>query len=130
MEEARHRTHLALVASGTGLWTTDLVSNTTELDECAASIWGFPAREPIPQSQIEARIVLADRIRRQTALASISDPTDATHFDVEYRISACDPRPERWVAVRGHTEFENGKPRRRFGTVRDISARKAAEKKF
>jgi two-component system CheB/CheR fusion protein len=63
----------------------------------------------------------------QAALGQSVDPSGDGVCDIEFRVVGVNGGPERWVATRGKTVFEQGRVASFHGVVLDISKRKSAE---
>ena len=63
----------------------------------------------------------------EQAIEGCADPRGDGVYNVEYRVIGRNDGAERWIATRGKTGFENGRPARFYGVALDISDRKQLE---
>ncbi len=126
LEASDTRTRLALEAAELGAW-----ESTPALDDLA---WDARTRELLDHDPEEAldyatsfisRIHPDDRADVVAANAAAAAPGGG-RLDNEYRIVTRDGR-QRWIHARGRLIEADGRPGRFVGTVRDISAAKAAD---
>ena len=128
LRDTAERLSLALDAAEQGDFMWDTATDAAVLSEKAAAIFGVPAGVPVSREAMRQMIDPADRDRtRRAADHSLAAGTD---YDMEYRVR----RPDGsviWVNARGRYELDNdGKPRRMFGVIADISGRKVAEQQL
>jgi PAS domain S-box-containing protein len=128
LRESKDRLQLALNTAEIGWWQKDPLLG-LKTDARLQAIFGFTADES-PSSEEFLRWVHPDDASRVSArLEVLFDPAAAKPYVDEYRIYRRDGEI-RWVQVRGLSYFEGSGPERRivrFGTVRDITERKARE---
>ena len=129
--EMQTRTQLALEAAGLGMWTWDIATDVLEWDNRTAHTWRLPPGAAPTMSAIDALIHPEDREFKQKALRHALDPANDGTYNVEYRIVGSGvgsgQAVERRVASLGKTEFQDGKPVRVIGIIRDVTERRHAE---
>jgi PAS domain S-box-containing protein len=129
-EEALRRSEARLQAAadllGLGLYAWDPHTNAVEWDGRVKAIWGLPADARVDYETWRRGVHPEDWPRVEEMMAKCIDPSDGIH-EVEYRVLGLDG-VTRWVAARGQTRFENGRPVEILGVALDITARKRAER--
>ena len=110
-----------------GRYRQDPVTQTIEWDAHLKSMWGLAPDAPVDLGVFISGIHPDDRERVQGALGQSVDPSGDGVCDIEFRVVGVSGGPERWVATRGKTVFEDGRVASFHGVVLDISKRKRAE---
>ncbi len=110
-----------------GRYRQDPVTQVIEWDAHLKAMWGLAPDAPVDLGVFIAGIHPDDRERVQAALGQSVDPAGDGVCDIEYRVVGVNGGPERWVATRGKTVFEQGRVASFHGVVLDISERKRAE---
>jgi PAS domain S-box-containing protein len=108
-----------------GAWEIDMLRNIVQWSDVTREVLEVPMDEP-PSFSHGLRFYKEgeNRLRMQAALAETI--AKGTIFNLELEIIT-DKGNERWVRVRGSAEFENGKCKRLYGTLQDITDKKIAE---
>ena len=125
--EIEARAQLALDAAQLGSWSWDLGTDIIDWDEAGVSSWGLPKGARLTMSAVDALIHPDDRVAKQDALRRALDPTGDGAYVAEYRVVRSGDGGIRHVASRGKTEFQDGKPVRVIGIIRDITEHQLAE---
>jgi two-component sensor histidine kinase len=68
-----------------------------------------------------------DRARLEAAIARCADPEGDGVCDIDFRVIGIGDGVERWIATRGQTSFDEGKPVGFLGIALDITGRKRTE---
>ncbi|GCL61221.1 PAS domain S-box protein [Pseudaquabacterium pictum] len=123
------RLGMALKASGAGVWDWDLdrsdVHFSAELHEMIGLPAVGPAGAPVSFGQLADRLTpeSLERLMDATRRAALQDGEFAVELQVVNH-----PRGTRWLEDRGRLVLDSsGLPRRMVGTVRDITAQRAAQ---
>lgn len=122
----KNRFSLALASGEMGTYDLDLVSQVTDWDAELFALWGVPADTANPFEVALQRIHPDDLAEHEAAFEASMDPDGDGLYSVEMRVLR-DGNDNFWVASTGLVSFEDKKPVRMVGTVRDISKRKHAE---
>ena len=125
--EARLQAAVDLVGLSLYSWTPQ-----TDAFDCSAQIkatWGLS-----PDARLDCPAFLAlihpdDRLQLEAAVRRTTDPAGDGLYRAEYRVVGIGEALERWVSAQGRTFFDNGKPARHFGIMRDITDQKRAEER-
>ncbi len=122
--EARLRMTLEIGQVGTFDW--NLTTGELIWDERVREIWGLDADEPATVASFYDSLHPEDRERiRATHERSRDDGGDGG-YEGEYRVVNRRDGRIRAVSARGRTLFENGRPVRMMGAVRDVTAMRDA----
>jgi len=126
--QSRESLNAAIELVGLGLYSIDFVNGESRLtwDDRIRGLWGLADDIPITYQVWIDGIHPEDRSRVEAAVDRAHDPAGDGSYDVEYRVCGGDG-VERWVATRGETCFENGKPVSFLGVALDITERKMIE---
>lgn len=134
LQTALVRTELALEAGQTGVWEWDVAGGAMVWDARMRHLFDLPPDAPVSFEILEALIHREDVLKTREATAAATDPEGDAEYDVEFRLAPPPPLPgqmgsppERWVALRGRSIFEDGRAVRMIGIGRDISERKQRE---
>ncbi len=130
LQTSEERLRLAKRAAGLGVYDYDLCTGIIHCDEHIRRLWGIGLQEPVTHELLQEGIHPPDRASRQAAWEIALDPAGNGHYATEYRIIGRSDCVMRWVSVIGQMFFEQGRPRRLVGVVRDITEQKAAEQKI
>ena len=122
--EARLQAAVDLVRLGLYAW--DPQTNELEWDDTVRAMWGLEAGAPVDYGIWRGGIHADDKVRVDESIRRAVDPQTNGVYDVDYRVVGRDGI-ERWVATRGITHFENGKPITFSGVAIDITERKRVE---
>lgn len=121
------RLALAQHASGIAIYDHDLRSGRVFWDARMRAIWGVPDDVAISQEVFAAGLHPDDVEAVEAAFARALDPAGDSAYDAEYRVISRLDGVTRWVAASGRVAFDRGTALRHVGTVRDVTARRAAE---
>jgi PAS domain S-box-containing protein len=124
--EQRYR--LAIESAELGIWELDPASGRLEWDARCQALFGLSPTAPVDQAVFLGALHADDRPRIEAAIAGALDPSGPGRYHVEHRCLGVEDGVERWAASQALTTFEGGSQRRLLGTMRDITARKAAER--
>lgn len=130
--ESRNTLHLALKASGLGIWDWNLEAEETTYDQRAAEVLELPGAGVYRADLTKwiQRCHPQDRAAGMAALTSILSG-DMPDFSIERRL-LLEGGQARWVATHGMVVARNahGQPTRLVGTVADKSEVKALEERL
>jgi signal transduction histidine kinase/DNA-binding response OmpR family regulator len=136
LRESELMLHLALDASGQGVWRWEVDQGTDQLvwDARCKALFGLPPDAPVSYPTWVGAIASEDRGAAETSIARALDPSDKLDdYACEYRALHPDGGI-RWVATAGRAVFETDlavragrRPVRILGTNRDVSRAKKAE---
>ncbi len=130
--ESRNTLHLALKASGLGIWDWNLEADETTYDQRAAQVLELPGAGVYRADLTKwaKRCHPQDRVASMAALSSIMSG-DMPDFSIERRL-LLENGQTRWVATHGMVVARNadGQPTRLVGTVADLSEVKALEQRL
>ena len=90
-------------------------------------MWGLPPDMPEDFEVWRAGVHPGDLARVEQAIERCADPRGDGVYEIEYRVIGRNDGVERWIATRGQTWFENGRPARFYGVALDVSDRKQLE---
>lgn len=126
--QSRENLNTAVQLVGLGLYSVEFVNGESRLtwDHRTRGLWGLADDIPITYQVWIDGIHPEDRPRVEAAIDRAYDSAGDGLYDVEYRVCGADG-VERWVATRGETCFENGKPVSFLGVALDITERKMVE---
>ncbi|MDR3412041.1 MAG: PAS domain S-box protein [Formivibrio sp.] len=128
LRENKARWQLAKMTAGLGIFDHNIASNTIEWDEQAREFWGIRQNEPFGYAEFIAGIHPDDRAATQATINQSHDPESTGKYYAEYRVINRINQSVRNIVASGHVHFENGRPIRAFGILRDITAQKQLEK--
>jgi PAS domain S-box-containing protein len=123
--EARLQAAVDLVKLGRYAWNPQ--SNELQWDETIRAMWGLPADAIVDYEMWRAGVHPDDLGRVEAAVQRCTDPQGDGVYDIEYRVIRRTDGAERWIATRGRTQFENGRPVSFYGVVLDVTDRKRIE---
>ena len=128
LRQSEERLNAAVQLAGLGLYSVEIDGGADLLtwDNRVRSLWGLPPDCDVTYDIWESAIHSDDRERVRAVVERAYDPAGDGLYDVEYRVVGADG-VERWVATRGKTLFESGKPVSFLGVVLDITERKMVE---
>lgn len=131
LEESREKLDLALSASGmVGVWDWNIVDNIVTADDRFAALYGVTPGAAAVGLPIETFLAGIHADDRQRVIAEIGDSLKQPGpVRFEYRLSAREGVPERWVVASGRVITEgNGRAVRLPGIVVDVTdERRVAE---
>lgn len=128
LHESQNRLKSAVELAGLGLYSIEIDGRKSRLtwDARVRKMWGLSDRTKVTFQIWLDGIHPEDRDRVEAAVEQAYDPVGDGLYDVEYRVLGGDG-VERWIATRGETRFENGKPVFFLGVALDITQRKMIE---
>ena len=114
---------------GLSFYSWNLQTGALTCNACIKATWGLP-----PEARVDHAILLAgihpdDRPNVEAAVARTTDPAGDGLYQAEFRVVGSGDAPERWISAHGRTFFDNGRPVRHFGTMRDITDQKREEER-
>ncbi|MFT4076093.1 MAG: PAS domain S-box protein [Asticcacaulis sp.] len=119
---------LATEASDIGLWDLDVVADILFWDVRCRRMFGYSHDDAVSLEGFYEAVHPDDREAVFTAFESAKDTNIRTDYDIEFRVVGKNDGRIRWIAAKGKVLFDSaGRPVRAAGTVRDVSARKAAD---
>ncbi|MDE3177066.1 MAG: PAS domain-containing protein [Pseudomonadota bacterium] len=118
--EARLRLTLEIGQVGTFDW--NLVTDELSWDERVREIWGLDPNERVTGAKFYDSLRPEDRERVRETHERARDPGGDGGYEGEYRVVNRRDGRVRAVSARGRTLFENGRPVRMMGAVRDVTA--------
>ena len=124
LRDSETRVRLALDAAELGAWEAIPGSNEVFGDARARELLGYDNDAPISFEAFLERVHVDDRDR---FAAAVSEALVAGKLDVEFRLSPDLSDQLRWLRSRAQASKASGERHRLIGTVRDVSAEKAAE---
>ncbi|MGI4879755.1 MAG: PAS domain S-box protein, partial [Janthinobacterium lividum] len=128
LRHSETRTRLALEAADLGTWEATPSLGVVHGDQRARYLFGHAVDGPMDyQSHFLTRVHPLYRDMVDSHVREALAPGGAGLIDVEYRVFNAGDGSERWVHLRAQLVKSPGEPRRFVGTVRDISAEKAAD---
>ncbi len=128
LRDSEESLRLTAEATELGLWQFNVASATLTLSPRACAIYGIATDDPAASARVLAAMHPDDRARVRDAFYRVFDPTTGGNFAEEYRLRRPSDGEERWIAVTGQVFFdERAQPLRVMGTLRDVTARRAAE---
>ncbi len=125
LARSEDRLREALAASATGVFEHDHRTDAVFLSPEHRRIWGFDAEATVTLADLVAATHPDDAEPVAAAARRAHDPAGDGRFEVEHRIRRPDGAT-RWITVRSRTVFEDGRPRRTTGAVRDVTEVRAA----
>jgi PAS domain S-box-containing protein len=121
------RVRLALDSAGLGTFDYNPTTGALRWDTRSRALFGLAPHAPVSYSLFISGIHPEDRARVDAAHKRALDPYGDMSFDIDYRAVGIEDGVERWLAARGQTFAENGRPVRFVGTFLDITAKKIVE---
>ncbi|WP_197277312.1 PAS domain S-box protein [Sphingomonas profundi] len=127
LDRSRERLELASHAAGLGNFDYHPDADALEWDDRCRALFGLPPGAPVGYEETFLRgLHPDDRDAAATAVAASLDPAGTGKFRTEYRTIGIVDGIERAVAAEGQAFFDKGRPVRLIGTVRDVTADRAA----
>ena len=129
LRESETKLRLAVEATALGLWDYDIRTGALTWSAHLKALYGLPTGT---QVNFDIFVSLLHPEDRETVLrafeAALTAPGDG-RFAVEHRIQAADG-VERWLSAAGQVVFDaSGRAVRAIGTARDVTDRKADERR-
>jgi PAS domain S-box-containing protein len=128
LRERDLRLRLALEAATMGTFVWDAVDDRAEPDERLRTLFGMPARLPLPKS-IDRYVHPDDRDAVRRAFEAAIDPGGRGVMRMVVRATPPDGSI-RWMELVGRTQFDGTPPRARrlYGVASDVTEREATER--
>ncbi|WP_162596133.1 PAS domain S-box protein [Methylobacterium sp. 17Sr1-1] len=127
LHRAREQLRLAVEAADIGIFDYDLITGDLGWDARVRALFGLPPDAPVTYDTFLAGLHPDDRTWVDEAVKAALDPSGDGSYDIAYRTVGLRDGAERWVAAKGRTLVEQGRPVRFLGTVRDITDTRRAE---
>lgn len=125
--ESEMRVRLALDAAELGAWEAILGLDQVYGDPRSWELLGAEACAVMSFAAFLERVHPADRSRLNDSIAQAMHAGPESRLDVQYRVNPRAGEPTRWLRSRAQVIKRAGERYRLVGTVRDVSADKAAE---
>ena len=126
LQQSKKVLEIALAVGQTGTFEYDHVGDKSYWSPIMRAICGVPDDRVVEAAAYLALIPDEDRNKFAEALAQAHAPSSAGDLDVEHSI-VLPSGAKRWLSVRSHTSFLEGRPHRTIGVILDITERKAAQ---
>jgi PAS domain S-box-containing protein len=126
-EESESRLRLALEATSTGIWQVDFITGDVQWDARSRALFGLGPDDPVTYDIFLSRLHPEDRPAVIAAVERAREPEGAGELRIEHRVVLPHSAEERWITAHGRTLFDDGRPVRIIGTVRDVTARRRTE---
>jgi PAS domain S-box-containing protein len=126
LRESQARLQAAADLIGLALYAWNPQSNAVKWDVRVKAMWGLPPDAPVDYDVWHNAVHPDDLARVDAAVAKALAPDGDGIYGIEYRVIPADG-VERWVATRGQTIFDKGRPVEFNGVALDITERKRAE---
>jgi len=127
LRRSEDRLRLAKAAAGLGIYDRNYLTGAARWDERMRAIWGFAADEAVSEEMFLGAIHPDDRAPRQAILEQ-AFASGGGEYSAQYRVINRRDGSVRDVVSNGRVLFQDGRPARMLGTVRDISAEKQLER--
>jgi PAS domain S-box-containing protein len=124
LRESENRLRLALEAAELGTWDFNPLTGEVAWDERSRRLFGFAPDVPVTYEDYARALHPEDRETVLTCVAAALDPGGSGEIVTEHRVVDQTTGEERWLSGRGRAFFEDGRPVRLIGTVRDVTARR------
>lgn len=130
LRTAEERLRLALENSAVGVWEYDFRTHAVWWSETKKAVLGVPDDHPMTQEAFLALVHPDDRSDVEAGIARAKRAENG-RFDSEFRIRRHADGEEVWLSSCGQVFFDAaGHPLRIVGTMRDITAQRAAQQKL
>lgn len=128
LRESEQRLRLALDAAEMGIWEWDVSTGTYQWNDQTFRMFGYEPQSFVPNYEAWARRVHPDDLPRLAAEARLMMDHPREAFG-EYRAFGQN-NELRWLEARGRFECgDDGRPKRYYGVLMDITQRKRAEER-
>jgi len=125
--ESEQRLRAAQAASGIGIHDYNILTGEIFWDARVRALWGVPEDQTVTYALFTSGIDPDDLPMVEAAVQRALDPTGAGVYNAEFRVIDRRLGQRRRVAATGQAMFRGGRPARLVGTVRDVTAERAAE---
>ena len=129
LRESEARLQAAIDLVGLSLYSWNPQTDALARNAHIKATWGLPPDVRVDHAVFLAGIHPDDRPHVEAAVARSTDPAGDGLYRAEYRVVGIGDALERWISAHGRTFFDNGKPVRHFGAMRDITDQKRAEER-
>jgi PAS domain S-box-containing protein len=129
LRESEARLQAAADLVKLGLYSWDPATNELHWDATVKAMWGIPPDGAIDLDLARAAVHPDDITRVDAAMASCVAPRGDGIYDIDHRVIGQDG-VERWIATRGQTRFEDGRPVSFLGVALDVTDRKIEESRL
>ena len=129
LRESEARLQAAADLVKLGLYSWNPATNELHWDTTVKAMWGIPPDGPIDWDLARASLHPDDVARVDAALSGCVAPEGDGIYDIEFRVIGYDG-VERWIATRGQTCFEDGRPVSFLGVALDVTDRKTEESRL
>jgi PAS domain S-box-containing protein len=126
--EARLQAAVDLLKLGRYAW--DPQTNALQWDDALRAMWGLSPGAYVDYDVWRASVHPDDVAYVEAAIRRCIDRNGDGLYDTEYRVIRRTDGVERWIATRGQTQFENGKPVSFYGVALDVTDRKRIESRL
>jgi PAS domain S-box-containing protein len=123
-QRAQERLHLALGATGLGIWDIDLRTRELSCDPRCREIYGVAAEDTLSLEQALAAMHVEDHTLVRARAVQALDPASGGRYEGEHRVIGISDSVERWVHATGQVYFIESRPVRFVGTVQDVTTQK------
>lgn len=127
---SEERLRLAKDAAGLGIFDWDIVNGRGECDARARELQGLGPDEPITAATLVAGIPVDDLAGIQACIERAFDPHGTGEYRAEARVVSRVDGAVRQVAANGQVFFENGRPVRIVGTLKDVTQQRRLEREI
>jgi PAS domain S-box-containing protein len=129
LRESEARLQAAVDLVGLSLYSWNPQTGALDCNAQIKATLGLPPDAALDHAAFLALIHSDDRPQLEAAVARTTDPAGDGLYRAEYRVVGLGDAHERWISAQGRTFFDDGKPVRHFGTMRDITDQKRAEER-
>lgn len=126
--DTEQRLRRALEAAEIGIWDFNPLSGRLDWDARCKALSGLSPSANVDYDVFLSAVHPGDCDRVKDELARALDPAGNGEYESEYRTVGLEDRALRWIAAQGRTFFEDGRAMRCIGTLRDVTARRSAER--
>ncbi|MDE3744304.1 PAS domain S-box protein [Methylobacterium komagatae] len=127
LHKVQDQLHLAVAATDIGIFDYDLATGDLGWDARVCALFGLPPDAEVGYEVFLAGLHPGDRDWVDQAVKATLDPAGDGTYDIAYRTIGLTDGVERWISAKGQAFFEQGRPVRFIGTVRDITESRQAE---
>ncbi|WP_018261584.1 PAS domain S-box protein [Methylobacterium sp. WSM2598] len=128
LREAEDQLRLAIEAANLGIFDHDLRTGEITWDARARTLFGVGPNAPSTRETLRGAIHPQDFEQVRSDLQAALDPAGPGIYETEYRTVGLEDVVERVISARGRCMFEGGVPVRLTGALRDITAKRRAER--